>query len=162
LQVHIFLPQSRKRPPPNLNAAKTPHSTRPDCHPLTYSDAAYSPNQISHRLLTVTFPDVSSTVSGLSFHQELRDEVYRYYVQEPDGYHHDAESGKLQTADRKPLDLGLLYTCKKIAAEMARTPFPFDNDIIFRSSLDLPNERDERTRSERYFDIINRHLHALI
>lgn len=39
--------------------------------------------------------------------QELRDEVYKYYVYDEDGYFYDAPSGKLRLSGRRPIDLAL-------------------------------------------------------
>ncbi|KAH0421845.1 hypothetical protein CcaCcLH18_13195 [Colletotrichum camelliae] len=76
----------------------------------------------------------------LSLPREIRDAIYEYYVATPGGYACNVDTlvdsipsqhgnhgqmgalniaGILQTADRRPIDLSLSYTCKLVAREMA-------------------------------------------
>ncbi|KAK3369767.1 hypothetical protein B0T24DRAFT_532555 [Lasiosphaeria ovina] len=56
----------------------------------------------------------------LTLPRELRDHIYRHYVYTSggDGYIFDYEARKLRLADNRPIDLGLMYTCRLAAAEM--------------------------------------------
>jgi hypothetical protein len=49
---------------------------------------------------------------------ELRDILYKYYVQNEDGYLYRFETNKLTKADRTAVDLSLPFTCRQIAEEM--------------------------------------------
>ena len=67
----------------------------------------------------------------LDLPRELREIIYRHYVQEKDGYYFDIESGKLR-ASGHPIDLSLMYTCKTVAAEMRGLPLS-TNRVTFSS-----------------------------
>jgi len=56
----------------------------------------------------------------LGLPRELRDHIYREYIFSgaEEGYIYDFPAGKLRTATGRPIDLNLMYTCRRIAAEM--------------------------------------------
>jgi hypothetical protein len=72
----------------------------------------------------------------LELPRELRDEIYGYYLfadRGSDGaYVYNFETNKLRRADKQPIDLGLMYTCKTIAAEMYGMPMRL-NTVAFRT-----------------------------
>ncbi|RMJ16029.1 hypothetical protein BHE90_014521 [Fusarium euwallaceae] len=61
---------------------------------------------------------------------ELRYEIYKHYFTLDDGYVFQPGPGKLATADGRPLDLGLMYTCSLIANEAKDLPLRF-NTVSF-------------------------------
>lgn len=63
------------------------------------------------------FP-MASSARLLSLPRELRDRIYHYYLEDPDGYHFDFDSCKLRRSDGQHIDLSLMYTCTFIAGEM--------------------------------------------
>jgi hypothetical protein len=56
--------------------------------------------------------------------REIRDLIYYDYLRmgTEDGYTYDFEAGKLRTADKQPVDLSLMYTCRLVANEMRGLP----------------------------------------
>lgn len=84
---------------------------------------------------------------------ELRQEIYTHYVREPQGYLHNPETNKLRTADKQPVDLNLMYTCKQIAAEMHGLALQ-TNLVTFRTFI--PEEGTPRAsmRAARFDDFI--------
>jgi hypothetical protein len=56
--------------------------------------------------------------------REIRDLIYCDYLRmgTEDGYTYDFEAGKLRTADKQPIDLSLMYTCRLVANEMRGLP----------------------------------------
>jgi hypothetical protein len=59
--------------------------------------------------------------------REIRDLIYCDYLRmgTEDGYTYDFEAGKLRTADKQPIDLSLMYTCRLVANEMRGLPLRF-------------------------------------
>jgi hypothetical protein len=84
---------------------------------------------------------------------ELRQEIYIHYVYEPQGYSHNPVTNKLCTADKRPVDLNLMYTCKQIAAEMHGLALQ-TNLITFRTFI--PEEGTPRAsiRAARFDDFM--------
>ncbi|KAJ3525827.1 hypothetical protein NM208_g1499 [Fusarium decemcellulare] len=62
---------------------------------------------------------VTPTFTSLPY--KLRQQIYHEYFKLDDGYVCNA-SGKLTTADKQPIDLSLIYTCRLIASEAKDTP----------------------------------------
>ncbi|RGP75364.1 hypothetical protein FLONG3_5754 [Fusarium longipes] len=58
----------------------------------------------------------------VSLPAEVREQILFYYFRVDGGYAYDADSDKLKTADNRPIDLSLLYTCRLIAAEARHLP----------------------------------------
>jgi len=54
----------------------------------------------------------------LALPRELRDEIYAAYLFASDGYTYDFDAGKLRMAGGQPIDLALMYTCRRIGCEM--------------------------------------------
>jgi len=49
--------------------------------------------------------------------RELRDEIYNYCLTSDEGYHYHAETNTLRYPDGTAINLGLMRTCKQVAAE---------------------------------------------
>lgn len=79
----------------------------------------------------------------LQLPRELRDEIYRYYLKEDDGYAYVPHTGRLRCADGRHIDLSLVYTCKMIAAEMRTLPLKV-NTVNFHTTVD----QEERSPSD--------------
>ncbi|KAF2634177.1 hypothetical protein P280DRAFT_485682 [Massarina eburnea CBS 473.64] len=75
--------------------------------------------------------------------QEVRDEVYAYYLYEPEGSHYNAKSQKMQTADNGIVNISLLYTCKAVAEELKGLAFMYN-------PLTLTTTLDETGKAEKY------------
>ncbi|KAK0672551.1 hypothetical protein QBC41DRAFT_313481 [Cercophora samala] len=80
---------------------------------------------------------------------ELRNYIYKDYLgaghEGVNEYIYDYEANKLRTADNRPIDLNLMYTCKVIAQEMHGLPlrlFTVSFSTLFSDSL--------RTRAARW------------
>src|SRR5690349_1525532 len=54
----------------------------------------------------------------LTLPRELREEIYAAYLFASDGYSYDFDAGKLRMADGQPIDLALMYTCRRVGYEM--------------------------------------------
>ncbi|RSL52055.1 hypothetical protein CEP53_008211 [Fusarium sp. AF-6] len=61
---------------------------------------------------------------------EIREKIFQYYFQVDGGYVFNGDSEKLTTADRNPIDLSLMYTCRSVANETKYMPFAL-NTITF-------------------------------
>ncbi|KXH69024.1 hypothetical protein CSAL01_07466 [Colletotrichum salicis] len=69
---------------------------------------------------------VCDTQGGLTFFKfpnELRNLIYKHYLQLDEGYKLNPHSNKLRTGNDKPIPLDLMYTCKRAAMEMRGLPF---------------------------------------
>lgn len=64
--------------------------------------------------------------------RELRDNIYAYYAHVEDGYHHNVDTGKLSPANREPIDLDLIYSCRAVADEMEGVAFRL-NTVTFKA-----------------------------
>ena len=53
----------------------------------------------------------------LRIRRELRDEIYNYCLTSDEGYHYHAETNTLRYPDGTAINLGLMRTCKQVAAE---------------------------------------------
>jgi hypothetical protein len=73
--------------------------------------------------------------------QELRDEIYVYYLGD-EGYHHPPETNTLRHKDGKAIDIALVFTCKQVAAEMAGLPLKL-NFTIFKTHLACDSEMED-------------------
>ncbi|KAF1840739.1 uncharacterized protein K460DRAFT_359315 [Cucurbitaria berberidis CBS 394.84] len=83
--------------------------------------------------------------------RELRDEIYAHYTFEENGYFHQIDTGKLYLADRQPIDLRLMYTCRAVAAEMKGAALR-TNTVTFQTG-DIEDELGYyglRSRAGRY------------
>jgi hypothetical protein len=81
--------------------------------------------------------------------RELRDEIYHYYVDENDGYHHDSTSGKLRLANGDFINLSLQYICKRVASEMNGLALEC-NITIFRTMRSRPEYADKPSNASLY------------
>ncbi|KAG4272699.1 hypothetical protein FPRO04_10441 [Fusarium proliferatum] len=66
----------------------------------------------------------------LSLPPELRHMIYKYYYTTADGYFLQPISRKLATADGKPIDLALMYTCRLIAYESRDMPLSYNKVTV--------------------------------
>ncbi|EWG54036.1 hypothetical protein FVEG_12339 [Fusarium verticillioides 7600] len=66
----------------------------------------------------------------LSLPPELRHMIYKYYYTTAEGYFLQPISRKLVAADRKPIDLALIYTCRLIAYETRNLPLLYNNITV--------------------------------
>ncbi|RBA20536.1 hypothetical protein FPRO05_07983 [Fusarium proliferatum] len=66
----------------------------------------------------------------LSLPPELRHMIYKYYYTTADGYFLQPISRKLATADGKPIDLALIYTCRLIAYESRDMPLSYNKATV--------------------------------
>ncbi|KAF2438905.1 hypothetical protein P171DRAFT_436792, partial [Karstenula rhodostoma CBS 690.94] len=101
-----------------------------------------------------------STSPLLTLPRELRDQVYRYVLQETNGYALNATSGQLRTFEDTPIDLSLSYTCKQIYSEMRGMAFKV-NRIMFTSQLDRSSTRQASSNTRRFYYLMNRYYFAL-
>ena len=83
-------------------------------------------------LNTTDQPSFSPASLFLRLPRELRDIIYRYYLEEEDGYAFDYPSGKLRTLNNQSIDLALMYTCRSVAAEMSGKALRI-NQVTFRT-----------------------------
>ncbi|KAK0744514.1 hypothetical protein B0T21DRAFT_280526 [Apiosordaria backusii] len=84
---------------------------------------------------------------------ELRNHIYREYLcaGTEDGYVYDFEAGKLRTADHQPIELNLMYTCKRIAQEMRGLALSI-HTVTFSTLY----SRTLRTRAARWAYFVSR------
>jgi hypothetical protein len=80
----------------------------------------------------------TSTCHLLNLPRELRNEIYRYYLHQDEGYYRNPRTDKLRQADGGPIDLALSYTCKQIASEMIGMAFEL-NAITCKTSRADPD-----------------------
>lgn len=60
--------------------------------------------------------------------RELRDEIYNYCLVSNEGYHYHADADTLRCPDGTAINVGLIRTCKQVAAEAAE--FALSQKII--------------------------------
>ncbi|KAI7778828.1 hypothetical protein LA080_001609 [Diaporthe eres] len=81
----------------------------------------------------------------LALPRELRDNIYKHYLQVEGGYVYDFESGKLgcttPSGGRTPIDLNLMLSCRQIAAEMQGLALN-TNTITFSSCSPAAKQRN--------------------
>jgi hypothetical protein len=91
----------------------------------------------------------------LDLPRELRDDIYAWYLladsDRDDAYVYNFETNKLRRADKQSIDLGLMYTCKTVAAEMRGMPLRL-NTVTFRT---IYSDR-LRTIAGRFHDALAR------
>ncbi|RGP57935.1 hypothetical protein FSPOR_11938 [Fusarium sporotrichioides] len=61
---------------------------------------------------------------------EIKQQIFREYFKAQGGYVYDGQSDKLRNADKTPIDLSLIYTCRSIANDCKRLPLAV-NSIHF-------------------------------
>jgi hypothetical protein len=86
--------------------------------------------------------------------RELRDEVYHYYVEEKNGYEHNAKTGTLRAVPNNAVDISLSYTCKRIAEEMYGLAFK-TNAISFRTLRDAPDTDYRPSKAALYEQLLD-------
>ncbi|KAK1480881.1 hypothetical protein CTAM01_14166 [Colletotrichum tamarilloi] len=77
--------------------------------------------------------DAQGGLVFFKFPNELRNLIYKYYLQLDGGYKLNPHANKLRTGNDKPISLDLLYTCKCAALEMRG--LPFQHNIITFSAF---------------------------
>ncbi|KAI3321438.1 hypothetical protein HD806DRAFT_152912 [Xylariaceae sp. AK1471] len=93
----------------------------------------------------------------LGLPRELRDMIYRFYVAVDKGYVYNFQSGKLRTADGRPIDHALMMTCRLVACEMRGIALT-TNTITFAASASYS---DQMRPTAARFDQVLRVLHTI-
>ncbi|VBB84198.1 Putative protein of unknown function [Podospora comata] len=82
---------------------------------------------------------------------ELRNYIYKEYLgashEDGDEYIYDLEANKLRTADNKPIDIRLMYTCKLIAIAQEMYGHPLRLFTVTSTTL---YSKTLRTRAARW------------
>lgn len=66
---------------------------------------------------------------------ELIERIYGFHFATTGGYVYDLRSGKLRQANGQPIDLSLMYTCKKVYEQLSKKAVFFEvNPMTFRSA----------------------------
>ncbi|KAF2438899.1 hypothetical protein P171DRAFT_504383 [Karstenula rhodostoma CBS 690.94] len=86
--------------------------------------------------------------------RELRDEIYRYALLEPGGYHYDPISGKLRTEQGSAINLSLCYMCRQVATETFSMPL---QEITLRFS----SYPDASATAKKFKDLRKRSVFAV-
>ncbi|KAF2735547.1 hypothetical protein EJ04DRAFT_192589 [Polyplosphaeria fusca] len=94
--------------------------------------------------------------------RELRDEIYHWYVFEPEGYFHDFESNKLRCPHGRPIDLSLQYICRIAAGEVRGLALK-NNRVTFKTALSEKERPKQGTCSKMYhFEILDGHFSYML
>ncbi|EXF83884.1 hypothetical protein CFIO01_03907 [Colletotrichum fioriniae PJ7] len=100
---------------------------------VTLSHSLTRTHSLDHTMASFANSRVCDTQGGLVFFKfpnELRNLIYKYYLQLDEGYKLNPHTNKLRAGNDNPISLDLLYTCKRAALEMQGLPFQH-NTITF-------------------------------
>lgn len=92
--------------------------------------------------------------------RELRDDVYRYYIVDGDGFTYDLKHDRLRTTSGAKIDLALQYTCKRVASEMDGLVLQL-NTITFHAISDHPYPATEHSNAVLFAYLLKGRLKAL-
>ncbi|KAF4985470.1 hypothetical protein FGRMN_11192 [Fusarium graminum] len=65
---------------------------------------------------------MTDKVSFADLPSELKQQIYREYFKVKGGFIYDAQSDSLKTADNRPIELSLMFTCRSIANDTRHLP----------------------------------------
>ncbi|KAK1723633.1 uncharacterized protein BDZ83DRAFT_652854 [Colletotrichum acutatum] len=104
--------------------------------------------------------DAQGGLTFFKFPNELRNLIYKHYLQLDEGYKLNPHTNKLRTSNDEPIALDLMYTCKRAALEMQG--FPLQHNTITFSAFH-PRSRTDGINVGRFchmMDMMNEELVA--